>query len=485
MIAVIPARGNSKGLHRKNLLPVAGKPLLLHVLETLRQVPAVERIIVSTEDPEIASVGQIHGAEIIHRPRELAEDDVTVGEVAQHVCAQLDYEGPLLVVQPTCPLITAATFGELCRAVAGGSHDGWTLATPIDHLVRTWDEPLTKRVNRQQLDADLYREVGVRGFTAPLFVDQFPTGMLLIDRDEALDIDTVADLQTADQTLSRKRILFRVTGSKIKGSGHLRRCLTLAEQLQHHLCLFQTVDSERWVEDEIQSRGWMFGIDGDLIVNDILDTQPSDVLPFLAEGSKVLNLEDLGPGARYADAVVNSLYPAGIRGERTGVEWAVLRSEFLALPRFQVVENASRILAVFGGTDPSQFGDRLRKWSSLDIQTVEPGESVAAAMTQADLLITSAGRTVYEAAAVGIPTIVVAQNQREATHTHLGPSHGNIYLGLGRLVPDDQIMWTVQIVLADFDLRTEMSLKARASIDGKGTLRTTNLIDSLLKGLAP
>lgn len=488
MIAVIPARGNSKGLKRKNLLPVAGKPLLLHVVETLRQVSMIERIVVSTEDAEIASVALCHGVEVVDRPYELADDTTTVAEVARHTCEVLEYEGPLLVVQPTCPLVSASTLHELCRAVIGGLDDAWTLATPIDHLIRTWEKPLTARVNRQQLDEGLYREVGIRGFTSPIFVDSFPTGMLIVDGREALDIDTIADLSTADQTLSRKRILFRVTGSTKKGSGHLRRCLALAEQLQHHDCLFQTVDSEPWVEAEIKARGWMFSIDGDLIVNDMLDTQPADVLPYLAQGSKVLNLEDLGPGARYADAVINSLYPAGVNNEKVGVEWAVLRPEFMALPDFEVKSRAEKVLLLFGGTDPAQLGDRAEKAvQSAEIRRILPGESVsvAAEMMQADLLITSAGRTVYEAAAVGIPTVVLAQNQREATHTHLGPDHGNVYLGLGGLVEYQHLARTISALLEDYDLRLEMSQRAKASIDGKGALRITTLIDGLLKGLAP
>jgi spore coat polysaccharide biosynthesis predicted glycosyltransferase SpsG len=102
-------------------------------------------------------------------------------------------------------------------------------------------------------------------------------------------------------------------------------------------------------------------------------------------------------------------------------------------------------------------------------------------MHLADMLITSAGRTVFEAAAVGVPTIVLAQNVRETTHTHLGLEHGNIYLGLGKLVTDQTIVDTVRLLSNDIGLRTELSGQGRP--DGKGLDRILWTIDGLIGGL--
>ena len=81
----------------------------------------------------------------------------------------------------------------------------------------------------------------------------------------------------------------------------------------------------------------------------------------------------------------------------------------------------------------------------------------------------------FEAAAVGIPTIVLSQNMRETTHTHLGV--GNLDMGLGRLVDPFHLQRTVKSVLDDYDLRLDLSQTARASVDGHGADRIRRIIE--------
>jgi len=100
-------------------------------------------------------------------------------------------------------------------------------------------------------------------------------------------------------------------------------------------------------------------------------------------------------------------------------------------------------------------------------------------MRTSDLLITSGGRTVFEAAAVGIPTIVMAQNLRETTHTHLGYEHGNVYLGLGKLVTPQTLLDTVCQVALDHELRVDLSARGRP--DGKGLDRIVAKIEEALR----
>lgn len=89
-IAIIGARGGSKGLPRKNLLFVAGKPLLAHTIEHARAAGVCDTVLVSTEDSEIADVARRYGAEVVARPPELAGDSVPAEPVIQH--ALLVYE---------------------------------------------------------------------------------------------------------------------------------------------------------------------------------------------------------------------------------------------------------------------------------------------------------------------------------------------------------------------------------------------------------
>ncbi len=255
------------------------------------------------------------------------------------------------------------------------------------------------------------------------------------------------------------------------------------------------IEGEEWARNLVHERGWLVGSggwDSDVVIFDKLDTTTDEILDARYHSRAVVTLEDLGGGGRFADLVINSLYgphdPWNWPHVEYGARWHVLRPEFLGLPEYQVRESPERVLVTFGGTDPSGLSERLAQFPydwEVDMQIVQPGTSVTMAveMMNADLVITSAGRTVYEAAAVGVPTIVLAQNLRETTHTHLGAEHGNLYLGLGRLVTDGTIQDQVSRVLADVELRREMSARARASVDGKGVRRIVRRIEDLMEGL--
>jgi len=109
ILAVIPARGGSKGMPRKNIRPLAGKPLVAHTIEDALQAQQINRTIVSTDDTEIAEVSQSYGAEVVMRPPELATDTASSAPVLLHVLSFLEQtEGyiPSLVVflQATSPV---------------------------------------------------------------------------------------------------------------------------------------------------------------------------------------------------------------------------------------------------------------------------------------------------------------------------------------------------------------------------------------------
>src|SRR5437660_8101511 len=111
ILALVPARGGSKGVPRKNIRPLAGKPLLAWSIEAAAGSRPVARILVSTDDPEIAAAGRKFGAEApFLRPEELALDTTPQLAVVEHALAWLEsHEGGyapdyLLLLQPTSPL---------------------------------------------------------------------------------------------------------------------------------------------------------------------------------------------------------------------------------------------------------------------------------------------------------------------------------------------------------------------------------------------
>ncbi len=108
-IAIIPARGGSKGIPRKNLIDLGGKPLIAHTIEHARSAPSVQRVIVSTDDDEIARVAAMFGAEVIRRPSEISGDTARSEAAIVHVLEELSrrerYESDLVVfLQATSPL---------------------------------------------------------------------------------------------------------------------------------------------------------------------------------------------------------------------------------------------------------------------------------------------------------------------------------------------------------------------------------------------
>ncbi len=90
IIAFIPARGGSKRLPGKNILPFNGKPLIWYTIHAALQAEVFARVVVSTDDPEIAEVARSCGSEVLMRPAELATDTATTAQAAQHAAQALD-----------------------------------------------------------------------------------------------------------------------------------------------------------------------------------------------------------------------------------------------------------------------------------------------------------------------------------------------------------------------------------------------------------
>ena len=93
VFAFVFARGGSKGLPRKNVLPLGGKPLIAHSIDVAKQVEGVERIFVSTDDDEIKCIAKKFGAEVIDRPEELASDKAPELEAWRHAITYLKEKG--------------------------------------------------------------------------------------------------------------------------------------------------------------------------------------------------------------------------------------------------------------------------------------------------------------------------------------------------------------------------------------------------------
>lgn len=109
ILCLIPARGGSKGLPHKNILPLSDKPLISYAINTAKKINLIDKIIVSTDSSEIAEIAKSYGAEIpFLRPKELAQDSTTLYPVLIHAIKHFDEQGwkadVIISFQPTSPL---------------------------------------------------------------------------------------------------------------------------------------------------------------------------------------------------------------------------------------------------------------------------------------------------------------------------------------------------------------------------------------------
>jgi CMP-N,N'-diacetyllegionaminic acid synthase len=120
MLAIIPARGGSKGIPRKNLVLLGDKPLIQHTIEAAQQSQSVSRIVLTTDDAEIAALGASLGLDARYRrPPELAQDDTPMAATLTH-CLQWAQQvygvcDEFMLLQPTSPLRTAADIDAAVR----------------------------------------------------------------------------------------------------------------------------------------------------------------------------------------------------------------------------------------------------------------------------------------------------------------------------------------------------------------------------------
>ncbi|WP_029150374.1 acylneuraminate cytidylyltransferase [Microbacterium indicum] len=125
-VAIIPARGGSKGVPRKNVLPVAGIPLVARAVRAALAA-GIRHVYVSTDDPEIAAVARAAGGDVVDRPADIAGDTATSEAAILHamdaIAATGVKIGSVAFLQATSPFIPSAALAEAVRMVASGEYD--------------------------------------------------------------------------------------------------------------------------------------------------------------------------------------------------------------------------------------------------------------------------------------------------------------------------------------------------------------------------
>jgi N-acylneuraminate cytidylyltransferase len=152
VIAVIPARGGSKGIPRKNIKLINGKPLLIWSILSAKNSKYIDKIIVSTEDKEIAAVSTSAGAEVLERPKKYAADFATTIEVLQHAIKEIPDYDIIILLQPTSPLRTGGLIDEAIERFVKSKAD--TLAT--GYICKDYEWGTKNNIPRQKLKGWFY-----------------------------------------------------------------------------------------------------------------------------------------------------------------------------------------------------------------------------------------------------------------------------------------------------------------------------------------
>lgn len=283
------------------------------------------------------------------------------------------------------------------------------------------------------------------------------------------------------------RIVFAVVGHTAVGLGHVHRVMTLAHELAGHdlavVCTRESVlAAERLagtglrtsVQDDLDLGQTVLSLHPDLVINDILDTEVGYVEGLKESGAVVVNFEDLGPGADAADLTINAIYHESGSGPRRleGPDYFCIRDEFLKTSPKPFSDRVRDVLVTFGGTDlpnstrrvvdlilpPARergihisvvtgagycYSDELREFlagvSERDVTLSSATDAISRHMARADLAFSSAGRTVFELAAMRVPGIIIASNPREEIHTFARERNGMRFLGRQDTVRDSDI----------------------------------------------
>ena len=524
ILAIIPARGGSKGIPRKNIRFLNRNPLIAYIIKTAKTSKFIDKTIVTTDDKEIGNIAYIFGAdEIIERPTNLAKDHTTLDPVIFH--AMNEYEQKckesfdiIITLQPTSPLLKSSSLDTAIEKFIENDCSALISVIPIRHLFWTKEKEklvsfYPKRLNRQELDP-VYFETG--GFVISkkeiVTVDsriEEPMEIFELSELEGIDIDTYLDWTLVDKILSRKKFLIRVDGDHEVGMGHIYRAVTIASNLLEHDVKFviksssdlglAKVRSFNFEVFEIEKEEEFFDIiekeNPDIVFVDILDTEASYLQKVKTYNPLLVSFEDLSGGLTEADLVFNAVFETDFVKDLNhvydGYKFLCLRDEFHLVPFKTIVKDVRNLLITFGGVDQNNLSEKCLKVvekldlkeiditiilglgyksmielqqhvselnkSGYNIQVLQDVKLMSQYMYKADIAITSNGRTVYEIAALGVPCIAMAQNERETHHPFSEDAPGVIYLGLVDDRLEEKLAETLKALIPDYERRLEMN----------------------------
>ena len=219
-VALIPARGGSKGLKKKNLYPVNNKPLISWTIESAISSHYLEQIFVSSDDNSILEIASKEGVNCIERPANLAEDTSSMESVIMHSIEQIDKQGIgfkyLILLQPTSPLRDSKDIDLACKKFIQLKANSLISVTNVESSVLKTlvkdDNGFLKpafdnkfpSMNRQQLPLAYKPNGAIYIINKKLFLNnptlfQKDTAMYEMKENKSIDVDSINDIHTIEK----------------------------------------------------------------------------------------------------------------------------------------------------------------------------------------------------------------------------------------------------------------------------------------------
>ncbi len=498
IIAVIPARAGSKFIPNQNVRIVGGHPLVYYTIKTAIKSKFINQIIVSTDSEEVETVANQLGVSIRKRSHELSVDSATLDAVVYDAINNDDglycmgdngSNDVIVTLQPTSPLLKVETLDSAIDYMISNEFD--TLISVINDPRFSWSVEngvkvpnYKERMNREHLPPN-YVETGAFLISRREVITKFSrigqnVDIYEIPLNESFGIDSYENLQIVKFIMQRKKSAIYVNGNNTRGMGHIYRSLEIADELYMNPDIYYNsnetnpsvfgntkhnliaVESEDELFEKCREKNY------GLFINDILNTSITymDNLREAIPHAKIVNFEDDGDGVLRADIVFNALYgKSRISSIYSGEKYYIAGRKFLYYEPINIKEKVENVFISFGGADPQNYTERVLKIISKDeyssytfvvvigrafenyecilrykkdnITILHDVDNMPEYMSKCDIAITSRGRTGYELALMGIPTIAIAQNEREEKHDFVSNENGFSYIGLS---PADDII---------------------------------------------
>lgn len=226
ILAIIPARGGSKRLPRKNILPLQDKPLVCYSIEAGQNCTLIDKVVVTTDDPAIKQIALSVGADVVDRPAYLAADDIRNDQVVMQLIEEYQLNGfefeTVVLLQPTSPLRNGQHLTECLRQFNNGN---WKSAMSVceteyhpGKAVLIQDNNITPFVDDYAMEEQMqklpkvYRQNGaiyvvkIKDFLLDQKFYQRPCMPYIMSRETSIDIDSALDLEVTTM-LMQKNIL--------------------------------------------------------------------------------------------------------------------------------------------------------------------------------------------------------------------------------------------------------------------------------------